>query len=582
MDDVEAILKRHTDFENSLSAQDKILKAFSNNADKLIAAKHYDADNIDDRRAQVLERRQKVKDLAQDRRQDLQASKDYQKFVAEAGDLDTWLTDKMKIAGDESYRDLSNLPRKLQKHKAFERELRANEGQLRLINKDADALISINNRPEEVEKKLENINKKWKDLMTQSLEKGRRLEQAATQREHNRNIEDAKNKLDELDSALQSKEVGNDLRSCKDLKNKYQILETDIALWEQKIEELVTTGDDMAQEGHFDGNKIQNETKVLQKKFKDLKEPVGKRGAALEESLKYHKYVFELDAELQWINDHLPAASSETMGQNLHQAQSLYKKHKKLEAEIEGHQPMIQRAILLSDTLIEQDHPEKENIIELRNRLNDAWDNLQEKANERSKKLELSLKAQQYLSEAGEIESWLAERDNILRSTDYGRERDSATKLLTKHKAIELELDTYSGIVSEMGHNATAMVQMKHPDSKTIQAKQQLIEKMFKSLQRLAAQRQRRLMESLYRHEYFLESTELEQWIKEEEQVAASEDYGQDYEHLLVLKNKFDDLKHRVEIGAERFNQCEESAKKLIASEISYAPDIERRQDHLG
>lgn len=73
--------------------------------------------------------------MASARCRSLQASKDYQKFCAEAGDLNQWLGDKMKIAGDENYRDLTNLPRKLQKHKAFERELRANEGQLRNMNK---------------------------------------------------------------------------------------------------------------------------------------------------------------------------------------------------------------------------------------------------------------------------------------------------------------------------------------------------------------------------------------------------------------------------------------------------------------
>lgn len=135
LDDVEAILKRHGDFENTLGAQDKVLKNFSENADKLIANKHYDSSYIDKRRGEVLVKRNAIKDLAQNRLRALQASKDYQKFCAEAGDLNTWLDDKMKIAGDENYRDLSNLPRKLQKHKAFERELRANEGQLRNINK---------------------------------------------------------------------------------------------------------------------------------------------------------------------------------------------------------------------------------------------------------------------------------------------------------------------------------------------------------------------------------------------------------------------------------------------------------------
>lgn len=186
--------------------------------------------------------------------------------------------------------------------------------------------------------------------------------------------------------------------------------------------------------------------------------------------------------------------------------------------------------------LIDQNHSEKEKVQELCKEVESAWDDLSEKANERAAKLDLSLKSQQYLSEAGEIETWLSEKMNVLKSNDYGRDRDSATKLLTKHKGIELELDTYSGIISEMGHNAASMVAANHPDSKLIAAKQQLIEKMFKSLQRLCAQRQIRLMESMYRHEYFAESTELEQWIKEMEQVASSEDYGQDYEHLLVSK----------------------------------------------
>lgn len=381
------------------------------------------------------------------------------------------------------------------------------------------------------------LNTKWKDLLAVSQEKGRRLEQAVSQRDHNRCIEDAKKKLNELDGALQSQEVGNDLRSCKGLLNRQQLLEAEITLWEQKIDELVLSGEEMAHEGHFDSKNIKDETKDIQEQFRDLKTPVDRRREALEESLRFHNFVFELDAELNWINDHLPAASSDTIGQNLHQAQSVYKKHKKLQAEISGHKPMITKALTSGQTLIDQNHPEKHNVQELCTNLNVAWTDLEDKASDRAKKLELSLKAQQYLSEAGEIETWLGERNNVLKSTDYGRDRDSATKLLTKHKTIELELDTYSGIISEMGHTAAAMVAAKHPDSKLIADKQQLIEKMFKSLQRLAGQRQMRLMESMYRHEYFMESAELEQWIREQEQAASSEDYGQDYEHLLVTRH---------------------------------------------
>lgn len=44
---MEALQKRHEDFENSLAAQDERLKMFSEAADKLITAKHYDSKKYD-------------------------------------------------------------------------------------------------------------------------------------------------------------------------------------------------------------------------------------------------------------------------------------------------------------------------------------------------------------------------------------------------------------------------------------------------------------------------------------------------------------------------------------------------------
>ena len=66
--------------------------------------------------------------------------------------------------------------------------------------------------------------------------------------------------------------------------------------------------------------------------------------------------------------------------------------------------------------------------------LRDAWQDLQDQAQDRSRKLDLSLKAQQFFFEAGEVESWLSEKNDVLNSTDYGRDRDAASKLLTRHK----------------------------------------------------------------------------------------------------------------------------------------------------
>jgi len=66
-----------------------------------------------------------------------------QEFVASVDDLRSWMVEKGRGVQDESYRDLNNLERKLQKHEAFERELRANEGRLRSINKVRSSMATL-------------------------------------------------------------------------------------------------------------------------------------------------------------------------------------------------------------------------------------------------------------------------------------------------------------------------------------------------------------------------------------------------------------------------------------------------------
>lgn len=66
--------------------------------------------------------------------------------------------------------------------------------------------------------------------------------------------------------------------------------------------------------------------------------------------------------------------------------------------------------------------------------LQNQWLNLTEKITEKTRKLELCLKVQQYISDSNEVESWLNEKRDILTNTDYIRDRAAASKLLTKHK----------------------------------------------------------------------------------------------------------------------------------------------------
>lgn len=82
-------------------------------------------------------------------------------------------------------------------------------------------------------------------------------------------------------------------------------------------------------------------------------------------------------------------------------------------------------------------------------------------------------------------------------------------------------------------------------------------------------------------HAYLRESGDFEEWINEQMQTAQSEEYGQDYEHLCILRNKFDEFKRQVESNQERFNRCERMAKWLVEDKGPYTTQVLERQEQL-
>ena len=59
-------------------------------------------------------------------------------------------------------------------------------------------------------------------------------------------------------------------------------------------------------------------------------------------------------------------------------------------------------------------------------KLNTRWQGLKDSITSRQQLLADALQAQQYYSDAQEVESWIKEKEPIVGSGDYGKDEDSA------------------------------------------------------------------------------------------------------------------------------------------------------------
>uniref|UniRef100_A0A915PUP8 Spectrin beta chain n=1 Tax=Setaria digitata TaxID=48799 RepID=A0A915PUP8_9BILA len=578
----ENLLKRHSDFEAKLRAQEERLKVFAKSAEQLVQAKHSEADFIKKRRDDVLARRSAVHQAATKRRAKLEASLQYQNLRRNIQELSQWVAEKKKIANDDSYRDSASIAMKLLKHKAFEAELKANAARLDDLNAEGNALIAARHyESKSIKRLLDGVNTEWADLLHSANEKGERLRQAEDQKTLNGVLDDAHLKLDEIQTSLSSNDLGSDLRGVKELIHKQVIVEKEMAVFGKRVFEMTEKANAMIQQGHFDSITIRKAVQKLTERFESLKIPAKDRRVALEESLKWHQLSFDIDCEMHWISEKVPIASSEETGRSLTEATNMQKKHEQLEAEVVSRLPHIKQTLERSNNLIKENHYAREHIREKYGQLAEACKYLNGLMEKRKDLLDWALKEERYMFDATEVDSWMNEKRGALTSEDYGQDEDAAQKLLAKHKALRADMVTYKQWLEKLSVQCKELENSNRSDGERFVSKQAELEKEFETLSNLADERRQQLENAVYLYQYLRESQDLETWINEQLLVAMSEDYGIDYEHLKELQSRFEDFKQSVKTGSERFVHCESAANALLRRNPPFACDILKRQEKL-
>lgn len=464
LDSVEALIKKHDDFEKSLAAQEEKIKALDEFASKLIESEHYAHDDVATRRDQLLDRRNKLYKKSGERREMLEASSKYQMFERDCDETKGWINEKLKTASDESYKDPTNLQTKVQKHQNFEAELDANKSRIDSIKETGEELIKEDHfASETIRERIDEIQKLWEQLLEQTEKKGSNLKEASLQQQFFRNVTDIEGWLSDVEGQLMSEDFGKDLTSVQNLQKKHGLLEADIMAHQDRIDGIHVQAQTFVESSHFDAENIEKKEAQVLKRYNNLQEPMSSRKQKLDDALCLQQFLRDVEDEEDWIREKEPIAASTNRGRDLIGVQSLIKKHQGLLAELAGHESRITNVCQLGQGMIGEGHFAAEEIQQKIQELEEKWTGLKDKANQRKQDLEDSLQAQQYFADANEGESWMREKEPIAANTDYGKDEDSAEALLKKHEAFFADLEAYRTVIEGLREQALACKQQEAP-----------------------------------------------------------------------------------------------------------------------
>eukprot|EP00731_Ephydatia_muelleri_P023859 Em0016g130a len=565
----------------------------------------------------------------QKRRADLEEAHLLQQFLRDAEEARGWIAEKMKVAGDEAYKDPTNLEGKVQQQQAFEGELLANKGRIDAVIESARELVqSGHHSPEVIGTKAKEIEDLWAELgscletrvgkvsllrvqhLTRPLSSpGRKLKQASEQQKYYRTVKDLDLWLDEVEKQLGSEDLGKDMSGVQLLQKKLNLLETDITVHQDQIDTLDRQANQFMEENHFDSGAIQMRQRELGARYEALEIPLKSLKAKLEASYQLQKFFRDVEDEETWVKEKEPLAASKNRGKDLIGVQNLIKKH----------QALMRR------------------VARLRN--GRPFCSFRERVQERKKDLENALQVHQYYADANEAESWMKEKEAVVSSGDYGKDEDSAessessdsqpppppppssqpqqaqVKVLYTYTArTPRELSVQKGDIltllnsannewwkvesdgqqqgyvpasymkkidlqprrdSALSINASGNpLLMSAPLQDTVQSRQLAINSKYDHIQRMAKERRQRLEESKKKFKLMREINELEHWITDKEALAATEEVGKDLEHVQMQKKKSDDFEKDMAVNEAQLEKICVMANKLIEEEHSDAEQI--------
>jgi len=453
LDDVEALLKKHEDFEKSLAAQEEKAKYLEEIAEKLITdeAKNYAREEIEVKRDYLRKRRMTMQENADQRRSVLQEAFKYYMFERDCDELNGWINEKFKIATSEEYLDPSNLQAKQQKHSNFEAELTAHQPRIEALCATGQQLVTEEHyAKEKIGSRIQTIMSQWDRLVDETEQKGSKLKEATEGQSFNRNLEDIDLWLSECEAQLANEDLGKDLTSVQNLQKKLKDTESDIIARKERVDAIQQQAKVFEESDHFDKENICRKKETLMTKFNALFDPIQQRKAKLAESLQLQQLLRDIEDEETWIREKEPAIGSSSTGNrgcDLIGVKNLCQKHHALMAELAGHEPRIRRTCNEAEDMIQRAHFASADVKKRVVALQTKWQMLKDKAQQRKLDLDDSLQAQQYFTDAAEAESWMREKEPIVDSKDYGKDEDAAEALLKKHQALMTDIEAYESTI---------------------------------------------------------------------------------------------------------------------------------------
>ncbi|XP_078674527.1 spectrin beta chain, non-erythrocytic 1-like isoform X26 [Branchiostoma floridae x Branchiostoma belcheri] len=541
------------------------------------------------------------------------------RFDRKAAMRETWLSEnqrlvsQMPVTSSEGSRvnlednfgfDLPAVEAATKKHEAIETDINAYEERVQAVMHVAEELETENYHDiERINARKDNILRLWAYLLELLKARRGRLEASLSLQRIFQEMLYIMDWMDEMKVRLTSEDYGKHLMGVEDLLQKHQLMEADIAVQADRVKAVNDSAAPFARQDDdeykpADPQIVGERMSHLEASYQELVALAAERRGRLEESRKLWQFFWDMAEEEGWIKEKAAVLASPEIGHDVTSVNLLVNKHKALEREMQARREYIDGVIGSGEELIEQQHFGAGKIRTRINEVNTQWDELEQLAEIRKKRLHNAVDLYQFFADADDVENWILDTQRLVGSEDVGRDEASVQSLIKKQQAVAEELNNYQTNISQLHDQAKSLGEEDQKlihdlqdkiaetkgerDSPDVENRLATVDQRYKELLEMAKLRKLRLEDALALHKLFTEADGVEAWIDEKEQMLNTMEFGNDIEELEVVRHRFEGLEQEMNAQASRVAVVNQLGRQLLQNQHPNSNEIMARQNQLN
>ncbi|XP_078593456.1 spectrin beta chain, non-erythrocytic 1-like isoform X50 [Branchiostoma floridae x Branchiostoma japonicum] len=567
---VEDLLQKHQLMEADIAVQADRVKAVNDSAAPFARQdddeyKPADPQIVGERMSHLEASYQELVALAADRRSRLEESRKLWQFFWDMAEEEGWIKEKSAVlASPEIGHDVTSVNLLVNKHKALEREMQARREYIDGVVGSGEELIEQQHfGAGKIRTRINEVNTQWDDLEKLAEIRKKRLHNAVDLYQFFADADDVENWILDTQRLVGSEDVGRDEASVQSLIKKQQAVSEELNNYQTNISQLHDQAKGLGEEER-ESPDVENRLATVDQRYKDLLEMAKLRKLRLEDALALHKLFTEADGVEAWIDEKEQMLNTMEFGNDIEELEVVRHRFEGLEQEMNAQASRVAVVNQLGRQLLQNQHPNSNEIMARQNQLNSRWAALRELVDAKKEDLNSAMGIQNFHIECNETISWIRDKAKLISSTeDLGNDLAGVMALQRRLTGMERDLAAIQAKLDALQKEADKLAEEHPEEADAIRQKIAQIQDVWQELRVILKKRDEALGESGNLQRFLQDLDNFQAWLTQTQTAIASEDIPNNLAEAEKLMTQHAAIKEEIDGYEEDYAKMKEMGEKV-------------------